>query len=171
MHAIVSKTDPYDLLIYEGEKVNQKGKLGNTKYYYHNEASLPEDFKTNVYVQDLQPADILMFDREENNKIYLVYDQVKLADRIEKFKSAKWVVIRARRNQLLRETDHYFIQQFYIRLSPFDQQTMKNYRQTLLDIPQTYDDPYDVVWPDVPDVKIPNEEETTEETVEGDPNL
>jgi hypothetical protein len=58
---------------------------------------------------------------------------------------AAWAVIRSQRDKLLTNTDWTQLQD-----SPVDQVTWAAYRQSLRDLPQTYTNLEDVVWPDVP---------------------
>jgi len=60
-------------------------------------------------------------------------------------KSVKWKEITQKRNQLLAETD--WTQGQDSPLSTEKLSELSLYRQALRDIPQTYTDPSDVVWP------------------------
>ena len=62
-----------------------------------------------------------------------------------------WDTIRAKRDQLIRESDWTMIPGATV-----DQAQWAAYRQILRDLPQTYSDPEDVVWPAVPSTAGPN---------------
>ncbi len=71
------------------------------------------------------------------------------AKRAELDAAQPWIDIRAERDQLLRASD-------FTRLSdaPFStakKAQWKTYRQTLRDLPQTYDNIEDVEWPEAPE--------------------
>lgn len=58
----------------------------------------------------------------------------------------KWEQVRLKRDALMKETDWAALPD-----SPHATSTeLLNYRQALRDLPQTYDKPEDVVWPDNP---------------------
>jgi len=59
-----------------------------------------------------------------------------------------WRVARGKRDDLLRKSDWTAVTDTV--LSEADQTAWAEYRQDLRDIPQTYDDAGDVVWPDAP---------------------
>jgi len=62
-----------------------------------------------------------------------------------------WDTIRAKRDQLIRDTDWTMIPGATV-----DQAQWAAYRQILRDLPQTYDNPEDVVWPTQPSTSGPN---------------
>ena len=62
----------------------------------------------------------------------------------------KWNRIRAKRNQLLQETDIYMLVDKFETLTAEQQAELKAYRQALRDLPQTYSNPDDVVFPAKP---------------------
>ena len=62
-----------------------------------------------------------------------------------------WDTIRAKRDQLIRDTDWTMIPGATV-----DQSQWAAYRQILRDLPQTYDNPEDVVWPTQPSTSGPN---------------
>lgn len=77
-----------------------------------------------------------------NNQVVLRSDAQAIRDDI------KWRAIRGRRDQLLKDTDYLFYQD-----SPYSSDTTasyRTYRQSLRDIPQTYSNPDDVVYPTKP---------------------
>ena len=59
-----------------------------------------------------------------------------------------WSIVRGKRDGLLRKSDWTAVTD--TALSEADQTDWEDYRQALRDIPQTYDDAGDVVWPDAP---------------------
>ena len=62
-----------------------------------------------------------------------------------------WDTIRSQRDQLIRDTDWTMIPGATV-----DQAQWAAYRQILRDLPQTYDNPEDVVWPTQPSTSGPN---------------
>jgi len=62
-----------------------------------------------------------------------------------------WDTIRAKRDQLIRDTDWTMIPGATV-----DQAQWSAYRQILRDIPQTYTNPEDVIWPTPPSTSGPN---------------
>jgi len=62
-----------------------------------------------------------------------------------------WDTIRSQRDQLIRDTDWTMIPGATV-----DQAQWAAYRQILRDLPQTYDNPEDVVWPTQPSTFGPN---------------
>ena len=62
-----------------------------------------------------------------------------------------WNNIRAKRDQLIRESDWTVLPGATV-----DQAQWAAYRQILRDLPQTYDNPEDVVWPTQPSTSGPN---------------
>jgi len=59
-----------------------------------------------------------------------------------------WSIVRGKRDNLLRKSDWTAVTDTV--LSEADQTDWSDYRQALRDVPQTYDDAGDVVWPDAP---------------------
>ena len=62
-----------------------------------------------------------------------------------------WDTIRAKRDQLIRNSDWTMIPGATV-----DQRSWSAYRQVLRDLPQTYSNPEDVIWPAVPSSAGPN---------------
>ncbi|SIO94666.1 tail fiber assembly protein [Vibrio spartinae] len=60
----------------------------------------------------------------------------------------KWEEVRGMRDKLIAETD--WTQMSDTPLTEAQKTAFTTYRQTLRDIPQTYDDPGSVIWPDKP---------------------
>lgn len=57
----------------------------------------------------------------------------------------QWAMVRDLRNRLLSESDYFVVRAYESGLAvPGD---ILSYRQLLRDIPQDFDDPADVVWP------------------------
>jgi hypothetical protein len=63
----------------------------------------------------------------------------------------EWAAVRAMRNALLTETDKYVLSDRWITYSLDKQQEWSDYRQTLRDVPQSFADPADVIWPTKPE--------------------
>ncbi|MCK9592322.1 MAG: phage tail assembly chaperone [Methanoregula sp.] len=62
----------------------------------------------------------------------------------------KWVTIRERRTSRLRGSD--WTQLYDVDLTTEEKNLWKTYRKALRDIPQTYTDPDNVVWPIAPSI-------------------
>lgn len=60
---------------------------------------------------------------------------------------AEWDAVRKRRDQLLAESDVYVLPDRWAAMTPEQQQVWTDYRQALRDMPQTFSDPAEVVWP------------------------
>lgn len=63
----------------------------------------------------------------------------------------EWNLVRMRRNNLLTQTDIIVIPDRWALMTPEKQQEWATYRQTLRNIPQSFSDPQDVVWPIKPE--------------------
>lgn len=110
-------------------------------------------YDTTVISYDL-PSDVIQITREQhtnfvsemnqNNKVIVVVDgNITLQDRND---TITWEEIKFRRNSLLMQSD-------YTQLADNTSQNKvewANYRQALRDIPQTYANPADVIWPTPP---------------------
>ncbi|MFD2178518.1 tail fiber assembly protein [Veronia pacifica] len=59
-----------------------------------------------------------------------------------------WYEIKIRRNELLKETDWTQVED--VPLSAEQRAEYSEYRKALRDLPQTFDDPIDIVWPTTP---------------------
>lgn len=62
----------------------------------------------------------------------------------------EWQEIRNTRDQLLSDSDVYVLPDRWASMTTEKQQEWSTYRQTLRDIPETFADPKDVVWPAKP---------------------
>jgi hypothetical protein len=76
-------------------------------------------------------------------KVYSVVDATanEIANRI----NAEWIVVREKRNQLLRDTDYTQLED--VSLSYADKDKYKQYRKALREITETFSNPFDVVFP------------------------
>ena len=81
---------------------------------------------------------------EKEQMIFVVNDKIviKKAEQI-----IDWLDIRLQRNKLLNETDWSQLSD----VQPELREKYAIYRQTLRDIPQNFNSPYDVKWPDRPE--------------------
>lgn len=62
----------------------------------------------------------------------------------------EWASVRERRNALLAASDVLVLPDRWSSFTPSQQETIARYRQTLRDIPQSFVDPKEVVFPDMP---------------------
>lgn len=60
----------------------------------------------------------------------------------------KWLVIKAYRDQLLIQSDWTQLPDAILNIA--EKTAWQNYRQALRDIPQDFENPEDVVWPEKP---------------------
>jgi len=97
---------------------------------------------------------------DSDNKIYanlVIHDdqydkpsQASLEAELATLQAAHpWSIVRGNRDGLLRKSDWTAVTDSA--LGEADQTAWAEYRQELRDIPQTYDDADDVVWPDAPE--------------------
>jgi hypothetical protein len=59
----------------------------------------------------------------------------------------KWTEVREQRNELLKQSDILVLIDNWESLSLERQNEIRNYRQALREIPQTFQSPFEVVWP------------------------
>jgi hypothetical protein len=59
---------------------------------------------------------------------------------------AEWAAVRMERDRLLAESDVMVLPDRWNAMTQEQQQAWAEYRQALRDLPQTFDDPADVVW-------------------------
>ena len=83
----------------------------------------------------------------------IIYDGYKMPDietlHDEEFKvRSKWIYIRNKRTRLLKDSDYTMLKDYPTTVS---EQEWTTYRQALRDIPQDYDSPDEVVYPDKPE--------------------
>lgn len=64
----------------------------------------------------------------------------------------EWEEVKKTRDNLLKESDVYVLSDRWELMLDQKKQEWTDYRQTLRDIPQTFDDPAQVVWPTLPAV-------------------
>jgi hypothetical protein len=62
----------------------------------------------------------------------------------------EWGVVREKRNELLTASDVMIMTDRWNAMTAGEQTGWSEYRQTLRDIPQNFDDPTDVVFPETP---------------------
>lgn len=62
----------------------------------------------------------------------------------------EWNNVKIRRDDLLKQSDIYVLPDLWESMTEQEKQVWTDYRQTLRDIPQTFDDPAQVVWPTLP---------------------
>ena len=73
---------------------------------------------------------------------------IKSAEWLENKTNEAWKKIRKERNQLLKDSDYTMLKDYPTTVS---EQEWTTYRQVLRDIPQDYDSPDEVVYPDKPE--------------------
>lgn len=80
-----------------------------------------------------------------------------------------WEPIRVQREKLLLESDLYVLPDRWSLMTSEDQTAWAEYRQALRDLPQSYEDPDDVIWPISPTEPIPPTEVSEFELQNRDP--
>ena len=112
----------------------------DTRFRY---PSLPEDM---IEVNAVEHAKIIREINSNNKEIVVVNGAITLVEKRNIPPKATWEIVRAQRNRLLRESDHTQLMD--------RPETMRlawaPYRQLLRDLPQTFADAADVVWPTPP---------------------
>lgn len=98
--------------------------------------SLPEDC---VQVTSSQRKIFIEEMNNKNKRLVVVEGKLRLEDRPV---VVTWQSIRDKRNSLLNDSDFTQIADYN-----GNKEAWAEYRQALRDIPQTFSDPYDVVWP------------------------
>lgn len=117
------------------------------KGFYDNKfnySSLPNDL---IEVDASQHINLLN-EVNSNNKVIAVVDgAITLQEKPPSEVSHTWQTIRFTRNMLLSDSDHTQLPDY-----PADLKSQwATYRQLLRDIPQTYSNVSDVIWPTKPD--------------------
>ena len=121
---------------YEGDST-----LGIYAVSYGNKPSVNELFKK---VIEKTPV-------KQNNKYHIDYDIVDMdEEEIQREIENKWVEIRRLRTNLLSETDFLIIKYTENKLDiPVE---LKDYRQSLRDLPINNSDPFKIEWPTKPSI-------------------
>lgn len=116
----------------------------NTKGFYDTELadypSLPDDIIEITKEQHLQFLDGINMRKKE---LVLVNGTLALQDLV---KIPTWWEIRLKRNRLMAMSDYTQMVDY-----PGDKEAWATYRQILRDVPQTYTNPADVIWPTAPE--------------------
>jgi hypothetical protein len=113
-----------------------------TKGFYDTDfgySSLPQDI---IEITKEQHAEFLYGMNMQNKELVLSGSNLVLQDRVV---IITWEQIRSRRNNLLALSDYTQMADW-----PGDKEAWATYRQALRDLPQTYTNAADVVWPSKP---------------------
>ena len=105
-----------------------------------NYPSLPEDV---VEISRSAYENLLHKHYKEGKEIY--FDGTSPALRDVPVPAVTWNVIRSKRNKLLSKSDYTQMTDW-----PGDKASWATYRQALRDLPQTYANAVDVIWPTAP---------------------
>lgn len=106
---------------------------------------------TNLVLSDpdfAQEMGYVSIDGNEHVTIGFLYENGTFRRNLER----EWNFLRLQRDLKLKYTDSLMYPDRFALLSQEKQQELLNYRQTLRDIPQTINDPDDVIWPDEPNL-------------------
>ena len=98
--------------------------------------------------------------------VYTIEDltEEEIAANREKKRQLDWIPFREQRDKLLRESDWTQISDYAL-VSEEEKALWAEYRQALRDLPETYPNSEDIVWPEVPVYVPPVIEEPTPEPV------
>ena len=115
--------------------------------FWKNEAGV---IREKTLTEKVDDGDVILAEgfTLEDNKIRPMTDAERLTAGLisqAEYDEIKWTEIRAKRNGLLRESDWTQIEDCTV-----DKQTWKDYRKLLRDLPATYTDWNNVVWPTEP---------------------
>ena len=116
-------------------------KNGQIDNYINYLPELPEGFSV-VEITDTE------FDQVVNQRTHYFDTADNTVKIIVKTNDDKWFDVRNKRNTLLRESDWTVMPDSPLNSEKKTEWT--NYRNTLRNIPQTYNNPDDVVWPNEP---------------------
>lgn len=110
-------------------------------------------YDTDVGYESL-PYDIIEITKEQHNALLrgvnIERKKIQVIDGVPTLvepdpETLNWTIIKARRDRLLAKSDYTQMPDW-----PGDKVAWATYRQALRDIPQTYSEPSDVVWPTPP---------------------
>jgi hypothetical protein len=73
----------------------------------------------------------------------------EINEELEKETEQKWEEVRNKRNQLLNESDFLLLLDRWNTFSTEKQNEILSYRQTLRDLPQNFQNPDEIVWPNL----------------------
>lgn len=114
----------------------------STKGFYNPEANhdfYPDDI---IEISDERHMELLYATHLDGKEIYVENGEILLRDRTQ---VVTWQSIRNSRNRLLKQSDYTQMPDW-----PGDKQAWAEYRQTLRDLPQMYENPSEVNWPTAP---------------------
>ena len=142
-YALLYKGTTTIFLIYSFETVCDEFylKLIETNNYDNMECVMPLNYNR---------ISELVVDKIQDNKLYLKIDSVSQSNTIEK----EWTIVREKRDNLLKDTDIFFLIDVNKRYTTASLNNMSNYRQSLRNIPDTFKNPFLVVWPVKPELKL-----------------
>uniref|UniRef100_A0A6C0E9Z9 Phage tail assembly chaperone-like domain-containing protein n=1 Tax=viral metagenome TaxID=1070528 RepID=A0A6C0E9Z9_9ZZZZ len=142
-YALLYKGTTTIFLIYSFETVCDEFylKLIETNNYDNMECVMPLNYNR---------ISELVVDKIQDNKLYLKIDSVRQSNTIEK----EWTKVREKRDNLLKDTDIFFLIDVNKRYTTASLNNMSNYRQSLRNIPDTFKNPFLVVWPVKPELKL-----------------
>lgn len=90
---------------------------------------------------------------EENVVREVIVTRDKTVEEIEeeaaKELEMQWHQVRSQRDEMLKQSDLLVLIDKWETLSPEKKEEIRNYRQALRDIPQTFQDPSEVIWPNL----------------------
>lgn len=124
------------------------GSLVDDEYLFYNEGwkllvDAPPTYNSMTHVLEKNEEDLWIDTGKVIEVTYIV--RLKTNEELENDKSKRWGEIREIRNKKLQKVDHV-VDIAYENGFALTQK-FKDYRQALRDIPETFDDPFLVVWP------------------------
>lgn len=115
----------------------------STQGFYINEitySNLPDDL-----VEVSEDEHLFLLDAINIQKQEVFLDENKKLSTRDRIEPITWKSIRSSRNRLLAQSDYTQMPDW-----PGDRAAWSAYRQQLRDIPQTFTNPADVIWPTTP---------------------
>lgn len=108
-----------------------------------------------VYVNPNDPIQVSVTRVIENDKVIeTIVNRAQTPEEIQASAAAeaeaRWRRIRYQRDELLKQTDMWVLVDNWERFTEQHKENIRTYRQALRDIPQTYTNFEDVVWPTEP---------------------
>lgn len=119
-------------------------------YGFHYVEDNPPDY--DWVTQKLVKGDIRKIRSSPYYKFLYTIEELteeEIAINREKKRQLDWIPFREQRDQLLRESDWTQIGDYSL-ISEEERVLWEEYRQALRDLPETYPDPADIVWPVAP---------------------
>jgi hypothetical protein len=151
--AIKTRVYPVPVATIEGEIMSVQNQIDDLKTNRVERPSTKAEYLALIDQLEAQHNDLISQNNQiiESNRVAAEAAAISFKTEVDlliQSPPVRWMVIRAERNTLLQESD--WTQVSDTPLSKVVCDSWKVYRQQLRDIPQTFVNPDDVVWPEVP---------------------